>query len=183
MCEAQSAEGAIAIGLGFRKEGNMRALYLLIFAALVISPVVGCGGEGGSEGQGEAATTGDVGDAVQGAAGAVEEAGEQVAAAAESFRSDALAKLDEYEGGLNTLKEGAKSLENAELNQLVEGIGEKISAARGAVSGLEVDKLADLNAQKGELESKIGGIKGDLDQAQKKFQDLKSKLPKLPGQG
>ncbi len=159
----------------------MRVLYLLILAALVISPVMGCGGEGGSEGQGEAAME-DVGGAVQDAAETVEEAGEQVATAAESFKSDALAKLDEYEGGLNTLKEGAKALENAELDGLVEGIGDKISDARGAVTGLNVDKLADLNEKKGELESKISGIKGELDGAQEKFQALKSKLPKLPGQ-
>jgi len=161
----------------------MRMLYSLILAALVISPVLGCGGESGTEGSSGDRTSGDAGGSVGEAAGAVEQAGGQVEAALDRYKTGALARLDQYESGLSSLKETAESLSNDELSEAVQGIEQKLSDARGAANGLEAETLADLDAQKNQLDSRLNEIKGDIDRAQEKIPDLKGNLPKVPGQG
>jgi len=146
----------------------MRFLYLIILAVLVMCPAMGCGGE---DGDGTA----------KDAAGMVEKAGEQIGAALDSFKKETFGKLDEYEGGLSKIKEGAKQLNNDELNNTVDGISEKIKDVRDSVTGLNVDKLEDLKDHKSKLMTKLDEIKTDLGKAQGLFDKLKDKLPEMPG--
>jgi len=168
----------------------MRVLYLLVCAALILFPAVGCGGESGTEdassegaaAQGGGSVTEKIGEAVEEAAGdAAEQAGKQAGAALEQYKSETLAKLAEYEDGLSSLKEAIAALDSEELTQQAEAIQEKLTDARSSADALKGESLADLDAHKSQLDSKLGDIKGDLYKAREKIAELRAKVPKIPG--